>query len=118
MSSNLLGYGIQLVLAVGVMLGMYALIRTSLRDLLDQVLKLPAATVFYLRSLLLILVFAALSKAVEDKFEHAADAAFMVYVWDVAGTLGDVLELSLAWFLVYLVQITILTAVLRRKNGQ
>jgi hypothetical protein len=120
MSYDFLGYLVQLVLVVAVMLGIYALLRGSLRKLLDELLKLPAGTTFYLRSLLLVFLLAGLSKTVGDKFSHEEGTAFMEYVWDVASTLQGVLELSLWWFIIYLVQITILTAVLHRrmKNEQ
>lgn len=113
---NLIGYGVQLLLVTGVMLLLYGLIRTSLRALLDQLLRFPAGTQFYLRALLLLLFFAAWQKAVGDKWEYAAGTAFMEYVWDVAGTLGSVLEQAFWFFLIYLSLITILTAVLRRKH--
>lgn len=118
MSNNLIGYLVQLLLAIGVVLLAYALIRTSLRDLLDQLLKLPAGTTFYQRSLLVILLFGALGQAVGHKFELKPDSAFMEYVWEVAAALGSVLETTFWFFIVYLVQMTILAAVLRRKHEQ
>jgi len=113
---NLVGYGIQLVIALGVTLGVYAMLRPSLRELLAEVIRLPAATVFYLRSLLLLLFLVALGETVGDKWEVAADAAFMEYVWNVAHAAGQVFKNFLWTFILYLVQITILTAVLRRRH--
>lgn len=115
MTSNLLGYGVQLLVVLVVMLGVYAVLRGSLRTLLDEVLRVPAGTTFYLRSLLLLLLFAGLQKAVGDEFAHEAGTAWMVYVWDVADTVGAALETSAWVFILYLVQITILAATLRRK---
>lgn len=118
LSHNLLGYGTQLVLATGFALGIYALLRPSVRALLDELLKLPAGTAFYLRSLLLILLMTALGHVIGDKFDYKAETAFMEYVWDVAQSVGEVLKNSVWLFVVYLVQITVLTAVLRRKHEQ
>jgi len=113
---NILGYLVQLVLATGVVLGGYALMRTSLRELLDRLFDFPAATRFYLRALLLLLLCAAWQQAIGDPWKHPAEEAAMEYVWDIADTIGRVLE-QVAWsFVFYLVQITILTAVLRRKE--
>ncbi len=118
MSANLWGYGIQLVLVLALMLVFYALLHASLRDLLNELLKVPAGTRFYLRALLLILLSAGLGQTVGDAFTHKEGTAFMEYVWDVAATVGKALEMSFWWFIIYLVQITILTAALRRRHVQ
>jgi hypothetical protein len=113
---TVVGYAIQLAIALGVTLGVYALLRSSLGELLSEVVKLPAATVFYLRSLLLLLLLTALGQTVGDKLEVEAGAAFMEYVWQVAQTTGEVCQNFVWVFLLYLIQVTILTAVLKRRH--
>ena len=114
MSNNLIGYLVQLLLVIGLMLTIYALIRTSLRKLLDQVLKFADGTEFYMRALLLLLLFAGLQEAIGDKWEYKADAAFMEYVWNIATTIGEALTQAFWSFIIYIALITILTATLRR----
>ena len=117
MSANLIGYSVQLILVVGLAIAVYRLIRPSLGALLDQLLALPAGTEFFLRALLLLLMFAGLQEAVGDRWNHEPGTAFMEYVWDIASTLGNSIE-TVYWFIViFLVLMTILTSVLRRRHA-
>ncbi len=105
-------------LALGLVLLIYRLLRSSLREALDQIIRLPAATTFYLRVLSLTLVFLALSKVIGSRFDLKPEAHFLEYVWAVASDLGGIFE-SVAWnLLAYLSLVTILVAVLRYKNGK
>lgn len=109
---------IDYALALGLVILIYRLLRNSLREALDQVVRLPAATTFYLRVLSLTLIFLALSKVIGSRFDLKPEAHFMEYVWEVAGDMGGIFE-NIAWnLLAYLTLVTILVAVLRYKNGK
>jgi hypothetical protein len=105
---------ITLVLGLGIAWIVYAILAKSLRELLDQFIRIPAGVTFYLRSLALIVTFISLSKFVltlDDKQTH-----FMDYVWNVASAISSTFE-SLAYIvLVYLLLITVVLVVLKPKN--
>lgn len=104
-------------IGVGIALVVYALLRSSLRELLNNVINMPAGTNFYLRALALILLSLALGKAISG-IHLKPEAHFMEYVWAVASDVSGVFEnLSIA-LLAYLGLITVLVVVLRPKNGK
>ena len=106
------------VLALGLTIVVYRSLRRPLSELLDRVADLSAATTFYLRTLFLILLFVALSKIVDSKFDLKPGAHFMEYVWGIAANLSGMFE-NFGWsLLVYLALITVLVATLRKKNGK
>jgi len=93
------------------------LLRPSLRQLLEEVTGLPAATEFYLRSLLIVLVFMAASAPLGSVHNDLkAGSRFMEYVWSVADDLQNVLEGIFGVLLGYVALITILMAALRRRQ--
>jgi hypothetical protein len=117
MTVNTIAYVFELLLLLGTAAGIYALLLPSQRQLLDELVQLPAATTFYLRSFALILVLVALDKAFYP-VDLKSGAHFMEYLWFAAGVLADVLEHWYVMLVVYLGLITILTAVLRRRHAQ
>lgn len=105
------------ILALATAIVVHLLIRTSLRGLLDETIKLPAGTTFYTRILLIGLLFIALSATLKTGFTLNDGAAFMEYVWRVGDGLSSAFG-NICLFLVgYLFIVTILVAVLRRKRG-
>jgi len=93
------------------------LLRPSLRQLIDEITGLPAATVFYLRSFAIVVLFIAVSTAVGDTHGDLKDGSkFMEYVWSIAGDLKGVLEGVFGVLLGYVAMITILVAALRRRQ--
>ena len=112
-------YAVAMVIRLSFLLGLavltYAVLWRSLKSLLDELIRLPAGTTFYLRSLTLIVVFVALQNW--DKPSETPQH-FMQYVWFAAAPLSDALQALWAILLVYLTLITILTAVLRRRHGE
>lgn len=106
-----------LFLAIGSAFVVYALLRGSLRKLLDGVTNIPEGTDFYLRALGLILFLVALAGVISGA-RQKPDAHFMEYVWAVAGQLSGVFQNLFIVLLVYLGLITVLVAVLRPKNGK
>ena len=115
-AENIWGSAIMGVLAVGVALVVFFLIRKSLRALLDEVVGLPSCKTFYTRILLLGMLFLALSVALQTDFAFKEDAAFMRYVWEVADGLSSTF-LEICLFMTgYLVIVTILVAALRRRH--
>ena len=117
-SHNLAGFVILFGLALLLTFAIWAFVSKSLQSLLDQALKLPDGTAFYLRSFLLGLLLAALAGALGTSFALKPGDPFMEYVWKVAAGLQEVCEFVFAFLLGYLVLVTVLVAVLRAKHEQ
>ena len=113
MQAKLYSLLVLLILSSGVSLIVFRLVHKSLCNLLDEVVKLPDCTTFYSRILFIGLVFIAVSSALS--FNLKDESAFIEYVWKIGSGLADVFN-SILWFLLaYLVILTILIAVLRKK---
>jgi preprotein translocase subunit SecG len=116
MAAQLTGFSILFVLSIATALIVYVLVRHSLSDLLDETIKLPPATAFYTRLLLVGLMLVALGYGVGTSFKMGEDPVFMEYVWRAADGLSSVF-LNIIWYVVaYLVIVTILLLVLRRQH--
>ena len=118
MMENILGLIILLVISIGVALLVYALIQKYLSQLLDKVLRLKAGTAFYIRVFLIGLVFIALSAALDVEFSLKPGAVVMEYVWKIANGLSTVFGQTTLFIFGYLILVTILIAVLRKKHGK
>src|SRR5690242_11761146 len=93
------------------------LLRPSLRGLLEEITSLPAATDFYLRVFVMVVVLVALAAVLGAAHADLKDGArFMEYVWSVANGLQDVFQNLVIALLVYVTLITVLMAALRRKH--
>ena len=117
MSYNAYAFVVDLILGIGIVIVVYLLLRYSLRNLLDQVLKLPAGTSFYLRAFLLVFLYLALAHVLTE-FSLKPEARFLEYVWAVAAVLEKIFKDASVVLLVYLGLITALVAVLRAKDGK
>ena len=116
MANNIWGFAVLLILALVAALLAHFLLRGSLRALLDDVVKLSPCTTFYTRLLAIGLIFIALSAVLNAKFDLEENAAFMEYVWRIAGGLSSTLGNICLFLTGYLFVATILLAVLRRKS--
>ena len=116
MTGNIFGFAALLVLAVGTALVVYLLLQRSLRALLEDLVKLPACITFYTRLLAIGLVLIPLSAVLGVSFTLGADAAFMEYVWKIAGGLSSAFGMICLFITGYLLVATILVAVLKRKS--
>jgi len=117
MSPHSIVFLVSLVIVVLLLVLVDRLLRPSLRGLLEEVTGFPAATEFYLRAFVLVIVFVALAALVGAGHTDLKDGAhFMEYVWSVAGGLQDVFQNLLIVLLVYVGLITVLMAALRRKH--
>jgi hypothetical protein len=96
----------------------YFIIQRSLRELLNEVIRLSSCTIFYMRILLIGLLLICLSGALDDKFPLSNNAAFMEYVWKAADGFSLVFGMTCFFITVYLLLITILVTVLRRNHDQ
>ena len=103
-----------LVISVAV----YLLLRWSLKHLLDDVVRLVSARKFYLRVLLVTLVFGALAATVGVTIAQEKDKPFMDAVWQVAQSLDSAFWSLLVILMVYVVLVTILIAALGRRREQ
>jgi len=115
---NLAGFVILLLLSLGLTFVIWAAVSKSLRGLLNEVVKLPAGTTFYLRTLLIGLLLAAAAGGIGTVFNLKADDHFMEYVWKVASGLESVCEYFFGFLLGYLALVTVLVAVLRSRHEQ
>jgi len=118
MLQNISGFVVLFIISIAISLIVYALARESLRSLLDEVVKLPSGTTFYIRLFLIGLVFIALSSALDKEFALKKEAAFMEYVWKVADGLSNVFGYICLYILGYLTLVTILVAVLRHRHDK
>ncbi|MCK4881714.1 MAG: hypothetical protein KAS92_01675 [Candidatus Omnitrophica bacterium] len=111
---DVLGFIVFLMISIAVALLVFRLFRGSLKSLLDEVVNIPAVTIFYVRTFLISLVFIVLSPALQITFKK--DAKFMEYVWEVADSLAVIFNYTVFFLITYLVLITILISVLRHKS--
>jgi len=102
--------------SIGIVILLYALVYKSLRSLLDEVIKIPLGTVFYLRTFFLLLLLNVLSVILNVRFTFKPDTPFMEYVWQAAGNLADLLGNTGLYLLGYLTLITFIVALLRHKH--
>ena len=117
MVENIYGFAVLFILSLATALVVHLLVRKSLRDLLDDTVKLPSGTTFYTRILLIGLFLIALAATVETNFNLKEGSAFMEYVWKVGDGLSSAFGNICLFLAGYLLLITILVAVLRRKRG-
>ena len=117
-SQNLSGFLILLLAAFGLTTVIWTTVSKSLQGLLNQVVKLPDGTVFYMRTFLIALLLAAASAGMGTEFDLKAGAHFMEYVWKIASGLENVFLYMLWLLLGYLALITVLVAVLRSRHEQ
>lgn len=112
---NAVAFFFDVAISVGIVFALYNLLGKSLQELLDKVMRLPAGSTFYMRALILIMLFGALSKVISG-IHQKPDAHFMEYVWAVAGDISNVLDNLLLILLGYVAIVTVLVVVLRPKN--
>lgn len=116
MIENICGFGVLFVLSVSTALVAFSLLRNGLCALLEDVVKSPPCTTFYTRLLAIGLVFIALSAALGTQFNLKKGSEFMEYVWEIAKGLSSTFGQTCIFLTAYLVMVTILVAVLRRRN--
>lgn len=116
MNANIIAFVILFALAGISALIVIALLQKSLWLLLEDVVKLPACTTFYSRVLSIGLVFIALSGALGAEINLKEESALMEYVWKVADGLSAAFGNTCIFLLGFLIVVTILVAVLRRRS--
>jgi hypothetical protein len=117
MSPHGIPFVVSLLVALAVVFFVDRLLRPSLRQLLEEITGLPAATEFYLRSLVIVLVFVAASASFNSVHtDIKAGSRFMEYVWAEASDLQNVMQGIFGVLLGYVALITILVAALRRRQ--
>jgi len=117
MSPHSIAFLASFVAVVLLLLAIDRLLRPGLRGLLEDVTGLPAATEFYLRAFVLVIVFVALAAVIGAGHADLKDGAhFMEYVWSVASGLQDLFQNLMIVLLVYVGLITVLMAALRRRQ--
>ena len=115
MKLNILSFVILFLLGSGCVVVSYLLIKSQLKKVLDDLIRLPAATALFDRILLLTLSFSALSSIFEIPFNLKSDAASMEYVWKIGDGLAKVFTGQLLISLAFILLITIVIAVHKKK---
>ena len=113
--SYILEFLAMLALPAIVLAGFYLLLLPSLRQLLDETMKLSAGTSFYLRALALLFSFVLISEAL-DAGALREGAPWMENILNGGDILAEVMDHLMWIFLIFLIQITILTARFRRPH--
>jgi hypothetical protein len=117
MSPHGIVFVVSFVLVVLLLVLVDRLLRPSLRGLLEEVAGFPAATEFYVRAFVLVIVLVAFAAVLGASHSDLKDGAhFMEYVWSVAASLQDVFQNLMIVLLVYVGLITVLMAALWRKH--
>lgn len=112
---NAVAFFFDVVISVGIVFALYNLLGKSLQELLDKMIRLPAASVFYMRALVLIMLCGALGKVVSG-IHQKPDDHFMEYVWAVARDISNVFDNLFVMLLIYVAIVTVLVVVLKPKN--
>ena len=114
--NNVCGYVVLLLTAILITIIVVNLIRKHLYSLVEEVVKLPSAAIFYARAFTLALFFLVLANVIGYKFDFKLDTPFMEYVWKVAAGFEEVFRNISLFLLGYVFLITILVVVLKRRN--
>ncbi len=112
---NAVAFLFDLLISVGIVLLIYTLLGKSLRELLDKVIRLPAGTTFYMRALVVVLLFGALTKVISGIHQKPSDH-FIEYVWAVTRDVSNVFDSLILILMIYVAIVTILVVVLKPKN--
>ncbi len=116
MNYNFIGFITLLILSGGVAIIIYTILNRSLRKLIEEAVKIPSSTIFYVRIFQICLILISLSAVIDRHWNLKQDAAAMEYVWNAASGISSAL-LGIAIFLsVYLILTTILVSVLLRHD--
>ncbi|MFC1746855.1 hypothetical protein ACFLZR_00795 [Candidatus Neomarinimicrobiota bacterium] len=118
MGASIAGVIVLIVLALATAHCIHRLVAASLRELLDSVLQLPPAAVFYGRLFAVGLVLIAVGEAIDTSFNLGEDPAFMEYVWAGAGGLSAVFGSLILYMVAYLFLVTLILLVLKRRHEQ
>ena len=116
MNNNLLGFITLLALSAAIALGIYTMICASLRKLIDEIVRIPSSTTFYVRAFQIGIILVFLSAALGQRWIFKEDAAFMQYVWNVADGISSGIGYAVLFLSVYLILVTIFVSVLVRHD--
>lgn len=116
MTSSQIFYIALVVTAFGVAVGIYSMLRRSLRETLGNLVRLAGVSTFYERVLLVGLVLTCVGWALDASFGPDAESSFMDHLWDYADGLGDVLVYAALFSGAFAVLITVLISSLGRHH--
>lgn len=115
--AQIISWLVLLVLVVVTVGIVYWLIGKPLRPILDELIRMPACTDFYCRVFAVALLFTGLGTVIGSQKFGGKDQAFMDYVWSVLGYWSGMVDELMVLALLYIVIITLLVAILRRRDG-
>jgi len=116
MSLNLLAFAVLLILGLGAASLIFVLLDANLRKIIDDAVKLPAATAFYARMFCITVFLSAIASVLKTSFTLSSDAAGMEYVWKIAEGLSTVLANQTFLAIAFLILVTIIVAVRKRHD--
>ena len=114
--NNIYAFLVLFGITLGAAAGLCALINRHLRTLLDETVRLPAATTFYLRVFGVTLFLLALASVLGTNFDLKPDSAFMEYGWKVAAGMASLFGYAALFLFGYLLLVTLLVVVLHRRH--
>ena len=118
MSANAYCHILLLLSSLFFSVGLFLYFKGVVQDLLDETIGIPSATVFYLRTLFLILLFPSISAGIGATFELTPGTRAILYVWQFTKEFSDVLE-AVGWpIIIYFAVITLIVVVLRKSNAK
>ena len=97
-------------------LAAFVALNAPLRDLMNRVVGIDAATKFYTRILVIGLVYLAIGVVLGSGVSMDKDHAFMSYVWHVGRNLDDLFGWLVGFLALYTILITIIVAAYRRRD--
>ena len=115
---RLFAHVIAFALGVGIPVLIYAWLRNSLEGTINDLLGLPDAAQFYVRSFAIVVVLTGIYDVAEPLYVRGADpkeslpSHFMQYVWAVAGRVSVIFAYLSVNLLIFAAAVTILAAVL------
>jgi len=118
MASSQIFYIALALTAFGVAVGIYSMLRRSLKEILGSLVRLQGVSTFYERVLLLGLVLTSVGWALDASFRPDAESSFMDHLWDYADGLADVFVYTALFSGAFAVLLTVLISSLgRHRDG-
>ena len=113
-------WGSVVFLVMGLVIGLivFLLVWRPIRRLLSANARLQQARPFFIRTLFVLLIIAAITPIVGESLDLPEDSAFMEYVWQAAGNLSGTLMSIGLYLFGFVIVMTVLSAALGRYRDE